>query len=299
MSETLSSTMPATAPAKVPVLQSLIQQEWKQCRTGVGTLSALWFIGLWVLVIFHHPAWLMVLGLLYVLTITSAQAGRDVMDGTEEFSFTLSPGRGPLFVSRMVPGFAFLTINGLVGGAAIALDLPQRVWSLVFSSGLTEPFHKGDDAPLWYAMALLAPLAAHAITFAVAALAGTRAGVNLAWLAGFGGGGVIVLAGCFAESLLWDSPNGFLTSPALFAAAVLVPFAGYQAYLRKEASGAKASAGSKVGFVILAILIAAMVLVFVAAFTFKRTAVREVELQKVRSIAEGQKAELHHIEKSR
>ena len=155
-----------------------------------------------MLVIFQHPVWLMIVGLIHVLTVTSSQAGRDVIDGTEEFSFTLPPGRGPLFLSRFTPGLVFLTANALLGGMAIAVDLPQRLWSIIFSSGLTEPYPLVGE-PLWYAMALLVPVAAHSLTFTIAALVGTRAGVNLSWMAGFAGVGAIVLAGNIAEKQLW------------------------------------------------------------------------------------------------
>jgi hypothetical protein len=259
----------------------LLYQEWKLSRNPVVSLALLWFIGLWVLVIFHHPAWLLAVGLIYVMTLSSAQAGRDVIDGTEEFSFTLPPGRGPLFLARLTPGFLFLTLNGLLGGAAIALDLPQRIWSLVFSSGLTDPF-PAVQYPLWYAMALFVPVAAHAIAFSTAALAGTRAGINLSWLAGFVGAGVIVIAGFFAEDLLWSAPNGLLTIPTLFVGAVLVPFGGYQAYLRKEASGSSGVGnrnGSRSGFVIAAVIVAIIVVLFMSLMFFRLTAVSYSEKQ--------------------
>ena len=244
MSETLSSIAPLSVPNKPSVLRALIHQEWQLCCGSIIGLSVLWITGLWVLVLFHHPAWFMALGLIYVLTVSGNQGGRDVMDGTEEFSFTLPPGRGPLFVSRLAPGLLFLIANGLLSGMAIAWDLPQRVWLIIFSSGLTDPFPRVEE-PLWYALSLLVPVAAHAISFTIAALVGTRTGVNLSWLAGFAGVGAVVLTGTIAENLLWQTHNGFLTGPALLAAAVLVPLGGYRAYLRKEASGSIGNAGRK------------------------------------------------------
>ena len=261
MSENLSRALPATSQPRPSALRSLIHQEWKDCRNSMTELAVVWITGLWVLVIFQHPVWLMILGLIHVLTVTSSQAGRDVIDGTEEFSFTLPPGRGPLFLSRFVPGLVFLTTNALLGGMAIAADLPQRLWSIIFSSGLTEPFPYVSE-PLWYAMALLVPVAAHAITFTIAALVGTRGGVNLSWMAGFAGVGAIVLAGNIAEKQLWRSPNGLLTSPALLAVAVLAPFAGYRAYLCKEASGSSGVMENKSnvkGLMIIAAVVAVIV----------------------------------------
>lgn len=281
MSETLSSIAPLTIPNRPSVLRALIHQEWQLCRGSIIGLSVLWIIGLWVLVLFHHPAWFMVLGLIYVLAVSGNQGGRDVMDGTEEFSFTLPPGRGPLFVSRLTPGLWFLIANSLLGGMAIAWDLPQRVWSVVFSSGLTDPFPRVEE-PLWYAMALLVPVAAHAISFSIAALVGTRAGVNLSWLAGFAGVGAIVLTGTLGESLLWKNPNGFLTSPALLAGAVLVPLAAYRAYLRKEASGSSGSTGDRSSgkaLLIIAAVVAVVLVLLMLVFWTRASGVRNSSIR--------------------
>jgi hypothetical protein len=286
MSETLSRALPATSQPRPSALRSLIHQEWKDCRNSMTELAVVWITGLWVLVIFQHPVWLMILGLIHVLTVTSSQAGRDVIDGTEEFSFTLPPGRGPLFISRFTPGLVFLTANALLGGMAIAADLPQRLWSIVFSSGLTEPFPYVWE-PLWYAMALLVPVAAHAITFTIASLVGTRAGVNLSWMAGFASVGAIVLAGNIAEKQLWSSPTGLLTSPALLAVAVLAPFAGYRAYLCKEASGSSGVMENKsnvkglttVATVVL-VIVAFLMLLFWMNFIARRDAAAKESRQQ-------------------
>jgi uncharacterized membrane protein len=255
-------------------------------------LTVVWVVGLWVLVIFQHPVWLMILGLIHVLTVTSSQAGRDVIDGTEEFSFTLPPGRGPLFLSRFAPGLVFLAVNALLGGMAIAFDLPQRLWSIVFSSGLTEPFPHVWE-PLWYAMALLVPVAAHAITFTIAALVGTRAGVNLSWMAGFAGVGAIVLAGSIAENQLWQSPTGSLTSPALLAVSVLAPIAGYRAYLCKEASGSSGVMGNKSNVkglmiitTVVAVIVAFLMLLFWMNSVARRAAAERESRQRAIEIEE-------------
>lgn len=298
MSEIVS---PATVQSEPSVLRPLIHQEWKLCRGPIVGLSVLWIIGLWALVIFHHPVWLMIIGLIYVLIVTSSQGGRDVIDGTEEFSFTLPPGRGPLFVSRLTPGVLFLAANGLLGGVAIAFNLPQRLWWIVFSSGLTDPFPRVEE-PLWYAMALMVPMAAHAITFTTAALVVTRAGVNLSWLAGFAGAGAIVWAGTIAEELLWNSPTGFLTSPALLAVSVLAPFGGYQAYLRKEASGSSGVAAGKsnsmglliIAAIVAAILVTLMLLFFLRSNSIRNSAVienRQREIEQIRNVERKQNAE--------
>jgi hypothetical protein len=113
------SPEPATFSAREIQLR-LLRQEWRFCRSSVIPLAVTWFIGLWVLVLFFHPACLLAIGSWYVILITPAQAGRDIIDGTEEFSFALPPGRSPLYLARLIPGLVLLTANGLLGGLAMA-----------------------------------------------------------------------------------------------------------------------------------------------------------------------------------
>jgi uncharacterized membrane protein len=279
LTQSLASTPPVITDRQI--LFHLIRQEWRLCRGLVIPLAMIWVIGLWVLVIFSHPAWLLVLGLLHVMLISPNQAGRDIMDGTEEFSFALPSGRSPLYLARLAPGLIFLLANGLLGSLAIACNLPQCVWAMAFSGGLTEPFAPVTGAH-WYAMSVLWPLAAHAITFALAANAGSRAGVYpLSWLAGITASGLMMLAGFLVENLLWGGPNGFLAGPALLVTTVLVLLAGHHAYLRKEASGVSGKTRSSWIFWIIAVILALLVFAILNLFLVRQ--VRAVTQEKQRA----------------
>jgi hypothetical protein len=272
MSTATVSQPPGSAPSVFTdpqIFLSLIRQEWRLCRGGVTTLAMLWIIGLWVLVIFNHPGWLLAIGGLHLLLVSPAQAGRDVLDGTEEFSFAQPPGRSPLYLARLLPGMAFLLANGVVGGLAIAWDLPQRLWALWFSGGLTESFGATPEF-LWYGLAVLVPTAAHGVTFAFAANAGLRAAVNFSWLIGIVVAGIAMGAGLFMENLLWREPNGFLACPALLAVTVLVPLGGYFFYLRKEATGSGGVPGRAGGgaLLVLSALIFGLLLFLLMSFWF-------------------------------
>lgn len=266
------------------IFLNLLRQEWRLCRGAVTALAMLWVIGLWVLVIFNHSGWLLAVGLLHLLLVAPAQAGRDVLDGTEEFSFTQPPGRGPLYVARLSLGLAFLLANGVLGGLAIAGNLPQHLWSLCFSGGLTEPFGTAPEF-LWYGLAVLVPTAAHGVTFVFAANAGSRAGVNIAWLAGILVAGIVTGVGLLLENVLWQAPNGFLACPALLVTSVLPPLAGYFAYLRKEATGSGGVAGSLAGggLLWLSMLIFGLLLLLLLGFSWMRvSAVRSMSEQERR-----------------
>ena len=264
---------------------ALIRQEWRLCRGPVTSLAMLWVIGLWVLVLFNHPGALLVIGLLHVVFVSPAQAGRDVLDGTEEFSFTQPPGRSPLYLARLGLGLTFLLINGVIGGLAIAGNLPQVLWSLCFSSGLTEPFAT-DPAFIWYGFAVLAPTAAHAVTFALAANAGTRGGVGVSWLGGIAATAIVIGLGSLLENFLWGYSNGFLSLPALLTTTVLVPLAGHHAYLRKEATGGGGNlAGSGGGyFWIIAVILILLLLMLMSAWLFMAKGVSIDEESRLRRI---------------
>jgi hypothetical protein len=234
----------------------------------IGLLLA-WVIGLWILVLFNHPGFMLAIGLIYVVLFAGQQAGLDIVNGTEEFSFSQPTGRGPLYLARMTPGLAFILTVGIAGGLAIAFDLPQRVWSLVFSSGLTEPFAPiPERSRLWYPLAVCIPLAAFSITFALAALARSRALVFSAWLPGIGGAAGIAVGGSLCESMLWQGANGMFSCPLLLACTVLCLLGGYVLYQRKEAvkgSGQPTGGSSAWVWILVGLILLFLLVMFVSA----------------------------------
>lgn len=286
MTATASPQSVSAPPSGFPeraVLYHLIAQEWRYCRGPVVNLGVVWLIGLWIMMLFNHPGWLVAIGLWHVLFISPVQAGRDIIDGTEEFSFALPPGRTPLYVARMIPGLVFLTVAGLSGWLAIEHNLPQCVWSVVFSGGLTEPFPPVTGMH-WYAMAVLLPCAGHAVAFALAANAKSRAAVHGSGIAGIIAAGAVMLAGFLLEDLLWQEINGFLAGPALLVTAVLALLGGHQAYRRKEAtgSGGVAGTGGRSGLVWIIAIVLILLLFLSAIFvSYRRTAVRSSEMNRL------------------
>lgn len=280
------------------ILLSLIRREWRQCRGTVTSLAMLWVIGLWVLVMFHHPAWLLLIGVLHVVLVSPTQAGSDVLDGCEEFSFSQPPGRGTLYLARLIPGMVFLLASGIIGGLAIVWNLPQALWSLCFSGGLTEPFAPNAGF-LWYGLAVLAPTAAHAVTFALAANSGTRAAVSSSWLVGIAAAGAVIALGMYLEAFLWQNPNGFLILPCLLAVTVLVPLAGHQFYLRKEATGSGgtvASDGGRGGFWIVAVIVGLLLFMLLSVYFLRLSRVSSMQQQDHRARAIQQEERSRTIE---
>jgi hypothetical protein len=230
---------PGTAPAGAvepppQAWRGLVWREWLAHGPLALNFLAAWLVCGWVLLLFFHPGWILGFGVLYAFFAGALFGGGDAFEGSEEFSFALPPTRGEQYLVRLAAGGAPLLLFTLVGLLAIGLDLPQAFWGLFVSSGYTEPFEPARPAFLQYGLAFAVPAAAYAFTYAVAALAGSRAAVMGSWLAGglFTGG--VVLGGLLLEAALWDRVNGFVTCPALLALAPLALLAGYVRYLRKE-----------------------------------------------------------------
>ena len=262
-----SDASPWHNPADRRTWAGLALHEWLPVGRLHGGFLLAWLAGFWILQLVDHPGWLIALGLLYTVTVTPGMAGRDVINGTEEFSFSLPPGRGPLFLIRMGIGLAFLAMTTGLGSLAMALDVPQALWSLVATSGITEPSRPVSPGYL-YSMALLVPLAAFAGTFTIASLAGSRGTVWFSWIGGLIGTGHLVYLTLLAESLVWKNPIGWFACVALLLVSVLVLLYGYTAYLGKEAviGGGRVSGGRTATGVVIAII--AIVLLCLVAFSF-------------------------------
>ena len=285
---TLTSARPSGENHRALAL--LLAHEWSANRRIFGLLGVAWFCGLWILVLFNHPAWLLVPAGFCVIMATPARAGADVLDGTEEFSFSLPPGRGPLFLARVLPGLGFILATGITGGLAIALDLPQALWSLVFSGPLTEPFARVEDRE-WYFLAVLYPLAAHAWTAVLAAMTTSRSMVMLAW---FWGASAAALAGSIAamvEQLVWNDTNGLLAIPVLLALTVGVLLAGHRAYLGKEATRSAGTPTSGLPKLILILLIIGIVFLLLSFFMLRPTHVSNRSTAEERAQEAQRKAE--------
>ena len=263
---------------------ALLENEWRRHRHALTGLLLFWIAGFWILLLLPHPAFHLVVGLLYCVLFAGPQAGADVMDGTEEFSFSQPTGRGPLFLARMTPGLAFILIVGGLGGLGSAFDLPQKLWSLVFGSGLTEPFAPVRDR-FWYPLAVCIPLAVYAITFSLAALAKSRGAVGFAWLPAALATGAIIGIATITENLLWRNANTLLLCPLLIATATVVLVIGHQLYLRKEATKAGGqAAGSSIWGWSMAVIAILIFVVVLSGFFFRARVVKEAPAIRTQQI---------------
>lgn len=219
------------------------------CRVNAGPLSILaaaWILVLWILPVFNHPGWILAFGVLASVVLAPALAGRDVLEGSEEFEFALPVSREEHYLSRWIVGFVAIALLCGAGVLAITFNLPQQFWGLVAESGFTEP-----NPPVVYAyvrpLAVLLPLAAYGCSFAFAAASRSRRSVVFSWLFGCLVTGLTTGVSIWAES--WNgahgtAPNGWIALPALLGVLALSSIAGFVCYRRKETTGDDGTAGA-------------------------------------------------------
>ncbi|HUT34274.1 MAG TPA: hypothetical protein VNE39_12385 [Planctomycetota bacterium] len=236
MSTTQASTSAEASREAAPHVNlwlGLLWREWLARRGLVVGALAVWLAGGWVILLFYHPGWIIAFGVFYAFLAGPSFGGSEVIEGSEEFSFSLPPPRGDRYLVRMAFGGATVLAFTTAGVLAIGLDLPQRVWGLFVNSGFTEPFPPAEIGFL-YPLAVALPFAVFAFSFAIAAVAATRGTV----LASPFVGGILAAgtmgAGLLCERYLWNVVNGYISVTALFAAAPLALLWGYLAYQRKE-----------------------------------------------------------------
>lgn len=253
----------AAAPSWRSEFTAVLRHEWKPLRRLHGWFGIIWLLGLWIVPVFNHPGWLLALGLVYVWAVVPSLAGSDVLDGTEEFSFSLPPGRGMLYAARLLIVLLALLLLTAVGGLAIALDLPPRLWSLVMDSGLAEPFPPVETR-LFYGLAVVLPLSVAAIAFVLAALAGSRTRVGHSSLIAVVAAGLLTFGAFYLEFVLWgDDLRGWICLSMHGVLALALPAAGWRAFLRKEAvigAGGRAAGGWLIWVILGVVLLLALLL---------------------------------------
>ncbi len=274
--------MPALATSDPPadrtrLFRTLVKHEWSGSRRLQLVFFYTWIICVWLLPVFTHPGWMIAFGILYVISTTAAIAGGDVLDGTEEFFFSMPPGRNLLFLSRLAVALSPLLVFTIGGTLAAGFDLPQRLWSMFVSSGITEP-NPSVGIGFLHAFGILIPLAAFSITFAIASMAGNKGMVGISWLIGGVAAGLLVALGLAIENMVWGSPNGWITSTALILVSTVSLSSSHAAYARKEAVVGKGrTSTSRPLLWIIGIVVGIMIIHALMTFFFFRSSSTSME----------------------
>jgi hypothetical protein len=221
-------------------------------------------VGLWIFPLFHSPIWILVIGTLFAAYAAPRMGGAEAAEGSEEFSFALPASRGDQYLARLAIGLPALLLFCGTGALAIGFDLPQKLWSVFVSSGFTQPFG-GEGEAYFYGLAVCAPVAVFAVAFVQAALTRSPAGVSSSWFVSISVNGLAGFFALFAESQIWDEPNGYLLCPVLVLAAASSLALGYYAYCDKEGISRPApESGTSAAFGVFVIVVVVVFLLLLA-----------------------------------
>src|SRR5437867_5838888 len=75
--------------ARLRILKGLLWAEWYAHSKLVLSFLTLWLVCVWVLPIFAHPGWILLLGFIFAFIGGPLYGGGDVIEGCEEFTFSL------------------------------------------------------------------------------------------------------------------------------------------------------------------------------------------------------------------
>lgn len=211
----------------------LIWGEWfAHARLLLFFLSA-WLAAVWLLPLFVHPLWILMLGAAYAIIAGPTFGGADVAAGCEEFSFALPSPRGQRFVARLIVGGAGLLLLTIANVFTLKANLADILVRVFLDSGLTGFELRRPE--LLYGLVFAFPFAVFALGFSVAALATGRTVAFTAWVwATLGALSTLRLAAT-AEEAIWDRLNGrIIVSSQLLVGGFALLLAG-RLYARKEA----------------------------------------------------------------
>lgn len=218
---------------KSSVFRGLLWAEWFAHSKLLLLFLWLWLIGVWVMPLFLHPGWILLLGGIYGLIAGPAYGGVDVLEGCEEFSFSLPATRSQRYAARLTVGGGTLLLLTAMNLLALGLDLQQVLARLYIQTGIIKPLPVLKPG-LLYGLILALPLAIFAFSFALSSATHSRTFILTAWFWGGLGALAVLQLGFTYEELVWESLNGYFTCPLLLAAAGIGLSIGHRFYRLKE-----------------------------------------------------------------
>lgn len=220
-------------PAAPPWWWGILRSEWHAHSRLLLVFIGTWLATVWILPQFANPGWIVLFGLIFALVAGPALGGHDVLEGSEEYTFSLAITRGQWFGLRWAFGATLLTLFTLMNLVMLGLDLPQAITRFFLDLGLLDPQgalkHRFLPSLVW-----AFPLACYSLGFSLCANARSRGEVLASWIwAGLGALGILRL-GLLWEYWEWHAWTGQMAFPALLAAAFGATVLGLRIYRTKE-----------------------------------------------------------------
>lgn len=222
---------------RLSMLRGLVWAEWFAHSKLLLTFVVLWLLSVWTLPLIAHPTWILLLGGIYAIFAGPAYGGGDVLDGSEEYVFSLPPTRGERYWARFAVGAGILSALTAINLLALGFELPQVLAGLYIKSGLLKPSPVPKTGFL-YGLVMAFPFAIFVFSFVLSALSHSRTLILTAWfwavlIA------LLMVKFCFwYEEFLADQLTGYFACPFLFLASIAALCVGYRFYRQKEVGDA-------------------------------------------------------------
>lgn len=233
-------TVPQAAPARsdrAAAWRGLLWAEWFAHSKMLLVFLGLWIAAVWVLPLFTHPGWILVLGGLYALIAGPAYGGSDVLHGCEEFSFALPATRMERYGARAIVGLGTLLFLTAINLLALGLDLSYVLARLYIDTGLLQP-RPVLQTGLLYALVAALPVTVFCFSFALSAITHSRGLILSAWFWASLAALAVLQVGFWYEDALWGLLTGFVSLPLLLVAGGGGLWIGGRLYARKEVTEA-------------------------------------------------------------
>jgi hypothetical protein len=228
---------PAPTPrTRFRLWRGLLWNEWFAHSRLIVVFLFVWLAAVWLLPLVLHPLWILVVGVLYALVAGPAFGGADVIDGSEEFTFSLPTTRSQQLAARIAVSGAGLMALTLMNVMALDANLSDLLVRLFLDSGLGGVEVRQPEMLLGLVFAF--PFAIYACGFSVAALATSRTVAFTAWVWGALGALATLRGAAMLEESLSDRLTGRITVPSLLLVGLACLTVAVRLYSRKEAGPA-------------------------------------------------------------
>jgi hypothetical protein len=218
---------------RLSVFKGLLWAEWYAHSKLLLSFLVLWLACVWVLPAFAHPGWILLIGIVYAFLAGPLYGGGDVIEGCEEFTFSLPATRSERYWARLTVGGGALLLFTALDLLSLGLDLSPALARLYIRTGLIQPLPVLKSGWL-YGLVLAVPFAVFSFSFSLSAVAHSRFLIFTAWLwGGLCALGILYL-GLLYEDGAWNEMNGFFSCPFLIILGSSVLWIGHRLYRQKE-----------------------------------------------------------------
>jgi hypothetical protein len=213
--------------------RGLLWCEWFAHSRLLLAFLILWLVCVWILPLFTHAGWILLVGAAFALVAGPVYGGGDTIEGCEEFTFSLPATRAERYMARLVVGGGALLLLTTLDLLALGLELPQFLARFYIEAGLVEPLPILEPR-LLHGLVLAFPLAIFAFSFAVAAASHSRMLILTAWFWSLLSALAVTHMAFRYEEFVWGELNGYCSTPILMVLAMAALWGGFRAYQAKE-----------------------------------------------------------------